>query len=191
MSADGPDRRRFFRQLVDRTLGHAADYVGDRVEGFVGRPRHRLRPPGAIAEAAFLDTCYRCGNCVGICPARAIQHIKGESEELDGTPAIFADHQPCLVCDGLQCMPACPSGALKITPREQIAMGLARFDPEPCLRTGGEACTECVDTCPEGERALRFNDEGVVEVLNEGCIGCGVCQWRCPSQPKAIVVQLR
>jgi ferredoxin-type protein NapG len=188
MSADGGGRRQFFRQLVDRTLGQAADYVGDRVDGLVGRERQRLRPPGAIAEVDFLDTCYRCGNCVDVCPAKAIQHIKDESDELNGTPVIFADSQPCLVCDGLECMSACPSGALQITPRAQIRMGLAHIDHEPCLRTSGELCTECVDTCPEGERALRFDAQGAVEAIAEGCIGCGVCQWRCPSQPKAIVV---
>ncbi len=190
-AADGNDRRRFFRQLVDRTLGPAADYVGDRVDGIVSRPRTRLRPPGAIPEADFLNICYRCGNCVDVCPARAIIHIKGESEELDGTPVILPDTQPCLVCDGLQCMSACPSGALQATPRTQIRMGLARIDHGLCLRTTEEACTECVDTCPEGEKALHLDTAGAVQVVAEGCIGCGVCQWRCPSEPKAIVVQPR
>lgn len=189
--AEGDGRRRFFRQLVDRTLGQAADYVGDRVDGLVGRERTRLRPPGAIDESTFLKTCYRCGNCVDVCPARAIIHVKGESEDLDGTPVVLPDTQPCLVCDGLHCMSACPSGALQITPRAQIRMGLALIDHGPCLRTAGEACTECIDTCPEGEAALRLNGDGAVEVIASGCIGCGVCQWRCPSTPKAIVVQPR
>src|SRR5437868_5956617 len=32
-----------------------------------------LRPPGALAEPQFLDTCSRCGNCVSACPAHCIQ----------------------------------------------------------------------------------------------------------------------
>ncbi len=104
---------------------------------------------------------------------------------------ILPDTQPCLVCDGLQCMSACPSGALQATPRTQIRMGLARIDHGLCLRTTEEACTECVDTCPEGEKALHLDTAGAVQVVAEGCIGCGVCQWRCPSEPKAIVVQPR
>ena len=182
----GNSRRDFFRQFVDKTLGQAADALGDRLPSTSPeRPRTRLRPPGAIAEAQFLDTCYRCGNCVDACPARAIQHLKGESEELNGTPFIDARQQPCLVCDGLECMHVCPSGALQLVAREQIRMGLAVVDDKACLRSHGEDCRICVELCPYGEAAMRIDESGTVQVLG-GCVGCGICEWKCPCD--AVVV---
>lgn len=186
--ASDDSRRAFFRQLVDRTLGEAADFLGDQL-GPAASPtsRQRLRPPGAIIEAAFLETCYRCGNCVDVCPAQAIQHTRDSSEELNGTPYIDAARQPCLVCDGLECMQACPSGALQLLSQEQIRMGRAVVDHAACLRTAGEDCRRCVDLCPLGEAALRLDDGGAVAV-GSACIGCGICEWKCPTTPRSVTV---
>lgn len=190
----GSSRRAFFRQLVDRTLGQAADLLGEQAGSLVpARPRTRLRPPGAIDEGDFLERCYRCGNCVDVCPARAIEHIKGETDELNGTPVIVARTQACLVCDGLECMQACPSGALQPVAREAIRMGRATVDDARCLRSSApdrpaEDCRVCVDLCPFDERALRIDDSGFVQVM-AGCTGCGICEWKCPTEPPAIVVR--
>jgi ferredoxin-type protein NapG len=184
------NRRDFFRQFVDKTLGHAADALEDHLPtASKTLPRTRLRPPGAIDEARFLKTCHRCGICVDVCPALAILQVKGESDDQNGTPYIDAAQQPCLVCDGLECMQACPSGALVPVAREQIRMGTAVVDGEQCLRSQGESCQVCVDVCPHGEMAIRIDDSGTVQVLG-GCVGCGICEWKCPTQPAAVRVQL-
>jgi len=48
--ADTPlDRRGFFSQGLSRLLGEVVDAVSDRVS-----PGRFIRPPGAIAEPAFL-----------------------------------------------------------------------------------------------------------------------------------------
>ena len=57
-----------------------------------------------------------------------------------------------------------------------------------CVRSHGESCTRCVDMCPMGSDAIRFDDNGPPTVLADGCVGCGVCQLYCPTTPKAIVV---
>lgn len=188
MAASRSSRRDFFRQVVDRGLSQAADLLGQGRGA--DRPRTRLRPPGALPEAQFLATCYHCGNCVDACPAHAIAHVQGDGEPLNGTPVIVASAQPCLVCDSLACMQVCPSGALRPTPREQIRMGRAAVDHGACLRTQGQDCRVCVDLCPMGEAALRLDDAGAVAV-GPGCIGCGICEWQCPTDPRAVVVQAR
>jgi ferredoxin-type protein NapG len=66
-------------------------------------------------------------------------------------------------------------------------MGTARWRPGSCLRHGGEDCTLCIDICPLGSAAIELIDNQIV-VKEEGCIGCGLCQNRCPTQPKSIVV---
>src|SRR5690606_16712159 len=90
-------------------------------------PRTMVRPPGALPEKDFLDTCYRCGNCIDVCPARAIRPMSQGDVERAGTPYIDADLSACVVCDELACMKACPSGALQLVSEPaQISMGLAR-----------------------------------------------------------------
>jgi len=182
-------RRGFFRQAAGRIIRPLADYVENRMPPQVQRAY--LRPPGAIPESQFIDTCQRCGACVDICPARAIFSPRGGlSENASGTPVVDPNLAACVVCEGLQCTTVCPSGALqRLTKPDQIHMGLAEVYETLCVRYHGEPCTECVDKCPFGTSAIRFNDAGPPEVLAAGCTGCGVCQLYCPTTPKAIVVK--
>ncbi len=77
----------------------------------------RLRPPGALKtpddEKDFFALCIKCGKCVQVCPVEAIKL----ADLLDGfgvgVPYIDAREQACdFSCDGLQCVLACPTGAL-------------------------------------------------------------------------------
>ena len=65
-----------------------------------------LRPPGSVDEAIFLDRCTKCGDCIKACDPGAIVCHAG-----DGTPVIFADQSPCLLCDDLPCIAACATDA--------------------------------------------------------------------------------
>ncbi|MFH0981134.1 MAG: 4Fe-4S dicluster domain-containing protein [Planctomycetota bacterium] len=184
----GPHRRQFFRDALAGVIRPLAAYL----EGHVDLPAWRpfLRAPGAIEESKFLDTCYRCGACVEVCPAHAIQLRQMPGHPAHGTPGIDPDLAACLVCEGLKCTLVCPSGALRPLKRAyEIRMGLALVSAERCVRSQGEACTRCVDECPIGAAALHFVDAGPPEVSASGCVGCGVCQKVCPTQPKAVLVK--
>ena len=87
-------------------------------------------------------------------------------------------------------MQVCPSGALQPLPADQIQIGLAEVTHATCLRTQGVDCTYCVDSCPIGETAIRFDTQNRIQVIPMGCVGCGVCQYECPTAPKSIVVKL-
>jgi ferredoxin-type protein NapG len=52
-----------------------AQFLEERLQIPLPVPRTVLRPPGAQPEREFLATCYRCGNCVDVCPAKAIRTI--------------------------------------------------------------------------------------------------------------------
>jgi len=55
-----------------------------------------------------------------------------------------------------------------------------------------EICDLCVAYCPLGEEAIVLKEVGDGKYLPEvkdGCVGCGVCQMLCPTDPKAIVVE--
>lgn len=180
-------RRLFFREALGRMVRPLADFVERRLAMPDDRPR--LRPPGAIEEAHFVETCEHCAACVQVCPADAIFLLSEANGLAAGTPAIDPDHAACVVCEGLQCTTVCPSGALlPLVERYDIRMGLAEVYSAMCVRSAGEACTECVDRCPLGEAAIRFDDDGPPTVRAIGCVGCGVCQLYCPTDPKAIVI---
>lgn len=155
----------------------------------LARGRAWLRPPGALPEPDFLSTCSRCKACVNVCPAECIVidrlGIRG-----NGVPYIDPDVMACVLCDGLLCMQECPSGALLPTPLSDIDMGTAVWREQLCLRTHGEDCVICVSECPVGEMALRLNGNAI-EVLPDGCTGCGMCQHVCPTSPKSIFVDLK
>ena len=189
-SAKLPRRRQFFRESVRSVLRPLADYLDRRLGSKGSRPRAWLRPPGALAEAAFLETCFRCGNCVAACPAQAIRPLESTDDVLRNTPIIVPDLAACVVCDELACMKVCPSGALKLVDSPLlIRMGLAVVDHSVCVRSSGEDCMICVDRCPLGAQAIRVDELRRIQVLQPGCVGCGVCQLYCPTQPKAITVE--
>lgn len=182
------DRRAVFRLGLRRLMEPVVDYLQQRVEISLPVVREVLRPPGALPEKKFLDTCYRCGNCVDVCPARAIRPFSSDDINLTGTPWIDPDLAACVVCEELACMKACPSGALKRVEPTQIRMGLARVDMGLCVRSRGDSCQLCVEKCPVGSVALSVGAAGRIEVTAEGCVGCGSCQFYCPTLPKAIRV---
>ncbi len=98
----------------------------------------------------------------------------------------------CIVCDDLACMAACPSGALTPVSRETIRIGRARVSAEACLARVGvdPGCNYCVDRCPLGGAAISIEKtaDGKGPAVKEGCIGCEVCEYYCPSHPAAIRV---
>lgn len=106
----------------------------------------RLRPPGAIKdifnEQKFLASCIKCGQCVQVCPVNAIKLAELDDGVGIGVPYIDAREQACdFSCDGLQCVLACPTGALThdLDYPADTRMGFARMDaPKTCLALQGK-----------------------------------------------------
>ena len=91
----------------------------------------------------------RCGECVNVCPVKAIKvdHSAGEGS---GYPFIDPD-TPALhaLPPGQPCMPACTAGALQIVPLNKIDIGIANyFDQTLSAIQRPEECTMCVDHVP-------------------------------------------
>jgi ferredoxin-type protein NapG len=208
MSEDTPNdrqmnRRAFFRRGLREFLAPLAKSIEEKSEAIrqqfepltkpVPAPARALpvllRPPGARPEPDFLNTCSSCGNCVRACPVEAIR-LDSEGEIAGGAPFINASVSPCVLCSDLACMFVCPTAALVPTPLAKIDMGTAEWNESHCLRTrdGGDSCRICVDVCPIGEVAIRVNGMKI-EVSETGCTGCGLCQHRCPTTPKSVIVK--
>ena len=205
------NRRQFFGAMVRwgidqaQTLAQtAAQTLAPDNHTHPPQPPRYLSPPGALPEPDFTDTCSRCGLCAAACPAECIKLDAPSPPQPDndsprapaagGLPYIVARISPCVICDELSCMHACPTGALQPTPREHINMGTAAVDQDRCLRnprhpnSSNPDCHLCIDDCPIGDTAITLADDGRVRVL-DGCTGCGVCERVCPTEPPSIIVE--
>lgn len=159
-----------------------------------GMPERYLRPPGAMETGldglGFETVCSRCGKCVEACPAEAVK-LDAVGFVAEGFPYIVASERACVVCDSLACMKSCPTGALKLVDRLAIRMGVAKVNHEVCLRKHGEDCRLCLEACPIGSAAIGVSERtGRVIVKKNGCVGCGLCEERCPTEPQAIWVEM-
>jgi MauM/NapG family ferredoxin protein len=143
-----------------------------------------LRPPGAVAEPDFLESCSRCGDCASACPHDAIRAASAQLRGSEGTPIIDPLLSPCLMCEDFPCISACETGALRS--EAPAALGAARVQPIDCLNRLSASCSVCVERCPV-PGAIAFVGD-VPEVNERMCTGCGVCQYVCPAPHNAILM---
>jgi ferredoxin-type protein NapG len=121
---------------------------------------------------------------------QAIRLLESDDPRLSGTPFIDPQMQACVVCEDLACMKVCPTGALQSVPRHLIHIGVAEVRQDVCVRKHGDDCRLCVEKCPIGATAIHLAEgSGEVVVREEGCVGCGVCEMYCPTEPRAIVIK--
>ncbi len=125
----------------------------------------RLRPPGAIKdrldEHEFLAACIKCGQCVQVCPVEAIKLSDLDEGFGVGVPYIAPRDQACdFSCDGLQCVLACPTGALThhLDFPADARMGFARLArPKACLAVQGKGF-EGQARGPDFKGILRYSE---------------------------------
>jgi ferredoxin len=151
-----------------------------------------LRPPGMLHELLLQKHCLRCGKCVEACPADAIFPLGADWGTAAGTPAIDARKKSCVLCTGLKCTHVCPSGALLPTyANGDVMMGKAQLDVASCLTHAGQACTVCQQHCPRPGALVFDGVNGALRVDEAECVGCGLCEHFCPTEPTSIRVQPR
>lgn len=144
-----PRRRQQQRRQFLQTVGLGVGMLGASLAGLIplaGAANARLRPPGALKdlldEQQFFASCIKCGQCVQVCPVEAIKLADLTDGVGVGVPYIDAREQACdFSCDGLQCVLACPTGALThdLDYPADTRMGFARLDrPDACLAMLGK-----------------------------------------------------
>lgn len=137
-----------------------------------------IRPPGAIEENKFLDTCIKCGKCAESCSQNSIRMSTIKDGLLVGYPIIVPSEKPCFVCDDLSCMKSCPSGALQLVEKENISIGIAKVIIDKCITYDNKSCDICIKSCPFPDKAIKLDDNNNPKVL-DACIGCGLCEYWC------------
>ncbi len=162
-----------------------------------------IRPPGALPEEEFLDQCIRCGQCMKICPTNALHPTLFEAgPEGLFTPRLIPKlgycEKNCILCTQV-----CPTDALKklkIEDKETTIFGTAFIIRDLCFPWSEQRnCIVCEEVCPTKTKAIILketmmeNSEGkrvsvkLPYVLENLCIGCGVCENKCPIAGSAAI----
>ncbi|MCK8464701.1 ferredoxin-type protein NapF [Aliiroseovarius sp. S1339] len=134
------------------------------------------RPPGAIAEIAFVEACTQCGDCARACP----EHIVIRDEA--GYPALNFQTDGCTFCG--KCIAACDDAAL----RADMPWAWQAVVAQTCLSLNAVQCRACEDHCDAGAIRFRLLPEGRAEpkIDPDTCTGCGACIAPCPVSALAL-----
>ena len=154
-------------------------------------------PPGALSLKNFQQRCTGCQLCVSKCPNNVLRPSSDLLHLMQ--PEMSFEKGACRV-ECSMCSDVCPTGAIrKINPEEKttIKIGTAHWVEENCIVSkDGKDCGNCARHCPafaifmvplnpEDENSLK-----IPSVNEKHCIGCGMCEYVCPSRPfSAIYVE--
>jgi MauM/NapG family ferredoxin protein len=162
-----------------------------------------IRPPGSLEEKEFLKRCVKCGECMKVCITNGLQPTLFEAG-IEGiwSPVLVSRIGYCEYRCTL-CGQVCPTGAIRRLTLEEKAdfkIGLAMLDKGRCLPYAHAIpCIVCEEVCPTPKKAIwldkvlvkgRDGKEIIVQqprVDLELCIGCGICEKKCPVVDKPAI----
>lgn len=163
---------------------------------------YAIRPPGAQGDD-FLSKCVRCGLCMQVCPTGGLQPAIAEAG-LEGlwSPVLVPRLGSCdFGCN--RCGQVCPVEAIQplaLEAKRVQIIGKAVINKDRCIVWAEKRdCIVCEEMCPLAEKAVRLEPaEGMVEredgtellrpvVIRNRCIGCGICEQKCPIEGEAAI----
>jgi len=196
--ASGPDRgRRAFLAGSALLVGAAARAQVKKNDGGFAPIKDKVDPArsealvpfGAGSVKDFYGSCTACGLCVSACPNHVLK-VSTDLERLMQPYMSYTDGYCRPECN--ECSKVCPTGAIERLERGQkaaISIGIARVDYDLCVAGRGVHCGNCARHCPSG--AIRMVEDAAghrIPVVNEEqCIGCGACEFLCPSRPLSAI----
>ncbi len=163
---------------------------------------HLIRPPG-VSENDLLDKCLRCGDCARACPTHGLQPAFDQAG-LEGlwTPLLvprlgYCDYS-CNACGQVCPVQAIPP--LGLADKRTQVIGKAYLDQNRCIAWADHRdCIVCEEMCPLPEKAIYLEQRDfatprgstvtvqVPQVDRGKCIGCGICEFKCPLTGEAAI----
>ena len=156
-----------------------------------------LTPPGSVSARHFYQHCTACQLCVAKCPNGVLRPSTDPMRLMQ--PELSFERGACRP-ECVECSTVCPTGAIKpitVARKSSTIVGHAVWVKDNCLvLTDGVSCGNCARHCPAGAIMMvpsNPDDESspMVPAVNTAmCIGCGTCEYVCPSRPfSAIYVE--
>lgn len=197
-----PDRRRFLF-TTGTTIGAAAMcFANNKLAPISGGLTKKLQakrhtpilPPGAYDIKRFEKKCTACQLCVSSCPEKVLKPSPDLSHFMQ--PVVEYERGSCNI-NCTTCSEVCPTEALlKIKPEEKknLQIGKAVYIEYRCvITTDYTECGNCAQACPTGAiKMLAFvkddpNSLYVPSIDTSRCIGCGKCEYVCPTRPHTAI----
>ena len=153
-----------------------------------------LTPAGSQSDRNMKRRCTACQLCMTVCPNGVLR----PSNALDAfmQPFMSFERGYCRP-ECVKCAEVCPAGAInKITKEEKSStqIGHAVWVRERCIPlTDGQVCNNCERHCPTKAITMIPSVAGdekslkIPAVNEELCIGCGACEYLCPSRPLSAI----
>ena len=156
-----------------------------------------LTPPGSLSFQNLSTRCTGCQLCVSECPNQVLRPSSDLMHLMQ--PTMSYEHGYCRP-ECTRCSEVCPAGAILPVDKPEkssIQIGHAVWIKKNCVVLTDEVeCGNCARHCPSGAIEMVPLDAGdeespMVPAINEtACIGCGACEYVCPSRPfSAIYVE--
>ncbi|MBQ3360585.1 MAG: 4Fe-4S binding protein, partial [Prevotella sp.] len=156
-----------------------------------------LTPPGSLSFQNLSTRCTGCQLCVSECPNQVLRPSSDLMHLM--LPLMSYEHGYCRP-ECTRCSEVCPAGAIKKVDKPEkssIQIGHAVWIKKNCVVLTDEVeCGNCARHCPSGAIEMvpldpDKEESPMVPAINESaCIGCGACEYVCPSRPfSAIYVE--
>ena len=205
--------------LAGTALAHAQDKTTDGGFAIIEdkqkpKRKHKITPPGSVSVRNLSEHCTACQLCIDSCPNDVLRPNGSLKNFMQ--PEVSYERGYCRPeCNS--CSQVCPTGAIlpiTVEERSSTQVGHAVWVRENCIPANEDKpCGNCARHCPtgaiqmlpdgnyhQGDHGRWFDAQNqpvdwqslhFIPVVNEEkCIGCGACEYVCPSRPfSAIYVE--
>lgn len=131
-----------------------------------------------FGEEVCSYSCLGYGDCVKICPVKAIT--------MNSQGIAVVDETKCISC--ALCVKNCPKNIINMSFKDKKAMVLCSSKDKGVVarkvcNTACLGCGICAKNCPEEAIIVQDN---LAKIDSEKCVACKICVTKCPT--KAIVI---